>query len=307
MQNLEDIVKELNEFSHDVRAEALVYTLLQKNSHMPLLVQATERFRRNYSKDLYAAEEKHSKTESYLQISLARTGLYDLLPEGVFFQPNRSGSRAQKASEMAAEYKANKKIETQIRQFFAPLEQEFFNQHYSVFCQEADTADGIYGTVLNYFLKKLWELPKNMPMEMVSRMARVLPQVHSIAGNHLLMGEALAVVLDESVSCKLVDKKLSTDLHDNAGLGEQVLGVTSACGNAFVEQQFGFAFTIVAKKYPPSAYLPNGKMYDTLKSFYEYLIPVNAFTETVITVSKDKSAFVLDESEQGRIGISSFI
>ncbi len=308
MSNLDQIAAELNSFGADVKAEAIVYTLAQQSLPIAdLLVQCTQGFRRSYSKDVHQAVVKQGKTNDYLQLSLARTGMYDLLPEGLFFQPSMQGSRPQSAAEMAAEYKNNKKEEGNIRRFFAPLEHEFFLQQYKVFKWEVDTAESVYAAILNAYLKKLWQLPKNMPLDMVSRMVRILPGVHCIAGNAKLMAEALSVILDEVVTCALQAKQTTVSIDGLGGLGTLDLGISLICGSEFTEEQFTCAFSIHASKNKPSVFLPNGQLFETLQCFYHYVVPANASVETIILVSVEKAAFVLDNQDQGRIGISSTI
>lgn len=121
------IKQELQALNADIRAEVIVDQLLQAGiNRADILVHANSFFYRRFSRDVFStALEEDSLLKTILHINTSRAGLYDILPEGLFFQPVQTSKKTISAADMAEEYRFNKKQELAVRKFFSPLENEF--------------------------------------------------------------------------------------------------------------------------------------------------------------------------------------
>jgi hypothetical protein len=305
-----NIIEEINNLSTDVKAEAITYLLEQSGVRLEeILVYADHFFYRNYSRDIYHADiDDSSNIRQFLKLFLSRSGMYDILPEGLFFQPTHFKTKAISATEMAEEYKLNKKEEGKIRDFFSPLHNEFFYHKYKNFCLEKSLIDGHSNGVLNLYFKRFWNFPKSMPIDMVLRFALLIPYIHQIAGDPKLMEQSLAVVLNLPVHCEQKTSTRQISPTQCNLLGNNCLGNEQVCGELYDEDEVVFNFTIhlrgdnVAKNY-----LPNGKLYASLQTFYSYFVPTNAVVETTLEVEKKQEQFILGETEESYMGISTVI
>jgi hypothetical protein len=92
-----------------------------------VVINALGIFRRRYGKDIVAGEIREYRTNKrqYVNLDINRNGIYDLLPKGLFHQPQ---NRINNISPVQAieEYKLQKQIEKDSRIFFLPFEQEFY-------------------------------------------------------------------------------------------------------------------------------------------------------------------------------------
>ncbi|MBC7903785.1 MAG: hypothetical protein H7Y27_10190, partial [Gemmatimonadaceae bacterium] len=126
LELIETLQREMQNAATDIRAEAQVLLALEKGARPEhFMVNCTKMFRREYSRDVVSSEIRdESGWQHSLNIHLSRSGLYDQLPEGLFFQP---ASRARSSvADLASDYKENKKKESEIRRFFLPFENDFF-------------------------------------------------------------------------------------------------------------------------------------------------------------------------------------
>ncbi len=305
-----NINEEINNLGTDIKAEAVTYLLEQSGVRLEeVLVYADHFFYRNYSRDIYHADiDDSSNIRQFLKLFLSRSGMYDILPEGLFFQPTHFKTKAISATEMAEEYKLNKREEGQIRNFFSPLHNEFFYHKYKNFCLEKSLIDGHSNGVLNLYFKRFWNFPKSMPIDMVLRFALLIPYIHQIAGNTALMGQSLAVILNEPVYCVQESNTRQLSPTQLNHLGSNALGNDQVCGDIYDEEEVVFNFDIhLSEDNAAKNYLPNGKLYASLQTFYSYFVPTNAVVETTLTVEKKKEQFILGETEEAYMGISTVI
>lgn len=304
------IASELEQMETDVRAEVIINQLLEQHiAWEEILVHTNKFFYRNFSKDIYKAESDTSdQFKEILHISLSRPGLYDLLPEGLFFEPVRTSAKPKSVGEMAEEYKVNKKHELEIREFFNPLENEFFYHRVKNFRMEKTLLNGFNNELYNNFFRKFWRFAKDIPSVMALRITLLLPYVHQVAGDPELMANCLQHILGEKVSCNTKNESSQQpSFHFNV-LGKYYLGNDLVCGDIYLEDEIYFIFTIEdLKKSTAQDYLPSGKLYTTLQTFYRFFVPVNAEIKTTIHLNKQKQQMHIGNIEEATLGIATVI
>src|SRR4051812_5622004 len=120
---LEQFHDEMSSPNCDARAEAILALAMEQGmSYEDLVIFCDSFFYREYSKDIFYTQLQEDGGKSHLlECHLSRSGLFDQLPEGLFFRPIQSDKHISNAGEMAAEYKINKQKERRIRLFFQPI------------------------------------------------------------------------------------------------------------------------------------------------------------------------------------------
>jgi hypothetical protein len=311
MQKLEKIAYDFNTIPADIRAEVLIAQciesgLLQKE----FSIQDDGFFYRTYVHDLYETEvDDQLAYQPFLSLHLSRPGLYDALPEGLFFQAEAGSRRAKTALEMAEEYRLNKKKEKEIRKFFAPFENEFFLHTLQNETIESNLLQGLRSGWLKEYFIDFWGLPHDIPVNAALVMVMFLPYVHTIAGDLEATAGVLQKIINEPVK---IDLKYS---YDNAGysdynvLGRFTLGSELVCGKSFREQ-----FPVVTVSIGPLQktkgyqYVNGGNYFSLLQVFYNYFIPANAEVRTTILLKSETEKLILNKNEDAPLlGISSVI
>lgn len=305
-----DIVQSLTQLQPDVKAEAIAEQLLLSGISWNEMQFHTDKFfYRNFSKDLYSSKIDDTTSKyDILRLHLSRAGLYDLLPEGLFFQPASTNHLPKSAAEMAEEYRQNKRQEEEIRKFFSPLEHEFFYFRYKNFISEKELLNGFSKGLLNRYFIAFWNLAEDIESSMALGITLLLPYTHRIAGDADLMAECLQSILKEPVQCKLETEWIQQPHHFNNQLGQFELGNQLVCGDTFYEESTCFVFSIENLHASSAAdYLPDGKRYSTIQTFYKYFVPINADVRTNIKVKKRKEKMHIGNMEEATLGIATVI
>jgi hypothetical protein len=311
MKKFEKIAYDFNTIPADIRAEVLLAQCIESGLvQKEFAVQADGFFYRTYVHDLYETKvDDQNKSIKFLSLHLSRPGLYDALPEGLFFQAEAGGRKAKTAAEMAEEYRLNKKKEKEIRKFFAPFENEFFLHTLQNETIESNLLQGLRSGWLKEYFIDFWGLPPDMPVNAALVMVMFLPYVHIIAGNLEATVGVLEKIINEPVR---IDLKYS---YDNAGfsdynvLGRFTLGSELVCGKSFREQ-----FPIVSVNIGPLQktkgyqYVNGGNYFSLLQVFYNYFVPANAEVKTSILLKSKAEKLILNKNEDAPLlGISSVI
>ncbi len=310
MDTIEKIQAEISNLNQDIRAEVVVAQVRHHTGNrLPVIVHTDDYFYRQFSTDITRATIGDSADlKEILHLHLSRAGLYDLLPEGLFFKPISSAKIPRNATEMAEEYKLNKKQEQEVRKFFAPLENDFFHHRYKNFAAETALLNGLNNEDLNRYFARFWQLPEDMQSGMAMRLILLLPYIHEMAGDTELMAASLHAILTEKVDCRLQTKSSQhTRLHYNV-LSSFELGNGLTCGVDYEEEEFYYVFTIFDLAHSSAQdYLEGGKLYSTLQTFYRFFVPAGAGVTTEIKLPVTKENMHIGTGEEAILGIATVL
>jgi predicted component of type VI protein secretion system len=122
------------------------------------------------------------------------------------------------------------------------------------------------------------------------------------------MAASLHAIITEEVSCRMVNESnQQTGLHYNV-LSTFELGNELTCGDQYEEDDFCFVFTVFnLTKSSAQDYLPAGRLYSTLQSFYRFFVPVAATIKTEIRVAAAKENMHIGIGEEAILGIGTVL
>jgi hypothetical protein len=309
-QRIEQLQQEIRRMGCDARAEAcFALALGQGLSVEDILVGFDKLFFREYSKDIMFTEiREDAAKKTLLQVHLTRGGIFDLLPEGLFFQPPQS-TRNLTAFELAAEYQANKKKEEAIRRFFLPLENEFFWSRTQIEQEESSLLEGLQTGMLNDYFAKFWGIPPSIPRECVAPLLILIPYAYKIAGNLSLTAQCLQQLLQEEVYVRQVQPEISPlPPGQDKGLGECCLGIDMTCGNEFFEDYPVMEWIIgplVGSRVQD--YLRGGRRHSLLETFTRFFIPAGVDTKLTILLPEERQHMSLRPGQEPLLGFSSVL
>lgn len=303
---LEDIHVELSSFYENLKAEVLVAEI-QENSEAistDFVISNKGTFSRAYRRDIIDVDDVLN--ENRITLSLSRNSLYDILPEGLFHKPHVNKG----ADSYTKRRKVVKQEEQDARLFFAPLESEFFYQRLNVEQHERSMLDEFYN-LKDDFLINFWNLDTNIPNDYMLKLIKVLPHSHKITGDLELTRLCLEKLLEERVSFKRKynDKtSIETDKDKAQVMADFQLGVTSILdGDSYAIYSPVLEVTIgPVLQNKVDGYLEKNGVSKFIETFYDYFLPMELETNTIITVKKEVG-FVLDDSLHPIIGISTYL
>ncbi|HEX9513131.1 MAG TPA: type VI secretion system baseplate subunit TssG [Puia sp.] len=309
---IELLFREFKKTSCDARAEAQLALALQKGL-LPddFMISADSLFHREYSKDVMSAEIKEDARKRYLlQVHLSRSGIYDQLPEGLFFQPQEQPRGGFSATDMAADHKGNKKKEEEIRKFFQPFENDFFWQRLQIELEEGQLLEGLQKDILNEYFKEFWNIPDSIPGRYVVPLILLIPHAYKIAGNLSLIAQSLEHLLEEEVSVRKVSSAVVRleGAGSTGGLGNAQLGMDMVCGEQFFEDFPGIEIVIGPLVYSRVGdYLEGGDRNSLLETFTKFFVPAGVDYRIVVEVPEDRQNMTLAKGREPILGYSSVL
>ncbi len=302
---IEHFFNELAGNLHDIKAEALANQALQNDLHPDdFVVLPDGRFYREYRTDLYAFNKiDDSRLHQLLQLRLSRSGLYDLVPEGLFHQPYNGSRPISSAAEMAAHSRNDRKKELAARKFFQPIENSFFSQRVMLEREEENLFAGMDSGLLNDYFFSFWEFPEALNKTSAMLLVLLLPYAHAIAGDIGLMRDCLEILLQEDVTIRLVSSADCGAPGDACSLGIGELGNDLVCGQTFTEDYPCLQYNIgPLQNTKPVDYVTGGDNDLLLQVFNNYFAPAEADIIINVEVDRTRALVELDSAESPILG-----
>ncbi len=284
------IAEVMNSAQIDIKAEALLASFLLNNQLQlhEFITWHESSFKRKFSRDVSQGKVQEGiNNKTWLQVYLSRNGLYDLLPEGLFFQPGESANRAQSVPEMVQQYRQDQQEEKEVRLFFQPFEHEFFLHRLRNEQEESSLLKGLHSGMLDDYFIQFWNLPRTISHQQSLALILLMPYAHLITGDMELMPVCLEKILGEQVKASIKPAPVQHAKEQSNILGRFILGNDLVCGEMFDEDYPVIEFSIGTLKYSAELdYLPGGKYYSLLETYIRYFVPVEAEVRITIVLSK---------------------
>lgn len=309
MNEIEKIKNKINAIPFDIKAEVLLAALLDtwKKEDSDFLINFEGQFKRPYRTDVLGCEivDYEYDTTQFLKINISRDGIYDALPEGVFHYP-KAERLNQSVDDMTKEYRVQQKEEENARQFFLPFENEFF---LSGIIREREEKEFLFklnqGKPLDFFYD-FWDLDKNLPQILVSKLIRLLPFVHKIVGKLDKTAYCLTYLLDEAVEIVELGYQDQSQSEQNVTLNDCRLGLDMISGMSYMDYSLNLEFKIGPLKNSNfHDYIHDGGIRKFLNLFYEYFLPIEIDVKTSILLPVEIEQF--NFTQQPILGISTRI
>jgi type VI secretion system protein ImpH len=185
----------------DLKVEFILAELM-KTSLDPdnTVIHALGIFKRRYSKDLVRGEikEYRESKRQFLELSVHRNGLYDLLPNGLFHQPQNRKSNLNPAQAIE-EHKYQKQVERESRLFFLPFEQELYRLSLFLEIEERKSIFTTQNVLNNQAFIDFWHIPDFFNEQQICNLLYILPLAASVVGDKLLTRLCFESILNDHV------------------------------------------------------------------------------------------------------------
>ena len=310
MEPITNYAERLNHLPIDLRAEVVLADMLEDGILLDdVILNPVGAFGRTSGRDINRTEwvESPHHTKKWLQIDLNRSGLYDLLPEGLFHQPTSGGTATSKEA-LLLEMKIQHQREQAARRFFLPIEQEFFRQRIRVEQEERSLPFNSDSVLPDNFVGQFWNLPDFLTSDQTKRLLYLLPIMHQIAGNLTAMADCFEQLIEERVSLELNPPGLkpiqvdTAELH-GAPLGQWQLGTTSVFDGWLHDEESLLQITVhIDRSERVGAYLPGNNGRRLIEWLVGYLVPLDVGISIDLNTSSLENAFLLaSDDHYGRL------
>lgn len=296
----------------DVRAELIAADAIESGIRLGnISIRPVGISKRTYSRDVLKLDllMDQSGMPSQMHLDVSREGIYDMLPEGLFHQPDPD-KRSMKVHDLVEEIKRSRKEEEDARKFFFPIEKEINRQRILIEVEERKSYEDYSDHYKNQLFFKLWPELTELRKEYINPLVKVLPRSCEIAGR-----------LDKTEYC--FRKVLGVDLTLIPGepfysispttekicLGDIMLGADSCLGNCRVDVETAIHIVIgPIRKSQLTDFLPNGQAFKVLRLLQKYFLPMECSVNLEIVLKKEEEVLILSDSQtDGVLGITSRI
>ncbi|MCD4730809.1 MAG: hypothetical protein K8R74_09435 [Bacteroidales bacterium] len=278
MKSYKNIAKSIRSGLADIKAEVLIGDLIDKGIDVEkMLVKSEGLFGRNYSKDV--SDVFVDMVRKIIVFHIARDGLYDVLPEGLFHPVSRYSNLD--AEERKKEFKIQKQEEANARKFFMPFDNELFFQRVKL---EIELLRLIRDPLTIF--KRLYFIDATIPDEFYRRFIAFLPFTNEVKGDIELTAFCLSEILGEEVTHKsfyLNTKNNISDLINYSSEENNLLGENFICGNNFQESILTWEFSIILENESRLIYYANlekGFANKLIEKYYNFFVPVEIEVKT---------------------------
>lgn len=305
------IQKSLKLTSVDITAEAIVRELATDvNSPDEINFMPRGLFRRGYEKDVSAIELDEEENGHCLKLIVNREGIFDTLPQGVFYEPEPADSKSQDSkdfTEMALIVSRQMKEAMEAgRTFFRPFDNIAFQalcrleyiEHQSYY----DSAH-IKSEICDLFWPE-WKglLSKKQKIQLFT----LTLNAYKIAGKLDVIGAELTEFLSSNVVLTYSEQQvLEADGAVSRKLGQLVLGVDSYTYQKQIVYSTGINIIIGPLNPIEALEFSFGKPQWILVNFIaELLLPLELSWEIKTVLKKEAKGFELSNKQKSVIGFT---
>ncbi|QMW04483.1 hypothetical protein [Spirosoma foliorum] len=299
MEPLADYVIQLKHLPIDLRVEMVLVDMLEAGISLDeLILNPVGAFKRTFGRDIVRTNwvEAQHKSQRWLQIDLNRTGLYDLLPEGVFHQPTSNDASASKEA-VLREISVQREREQAARRFFLPIEQEFFRQRVRIEQEQQTFLSDTNPVQSDDPLAWFWNLPHFLTPTQTKRLLYLLPLMHKLAGDVAAMTTCLEQLVEERVSLQLDSPGMALVQANTPALGQWELGNSSVFDGWLNNEDPLLRITVhIDRSERVVDYMPGHNGIRLIEWLTGYLVPLDTDVQIDLDTSTLNDSFLFTDN-----------
>lgn len=294
----------------DVRAEVIAADYVAEGlSLRNVLIKPVGSYKRTFSRDVLQSTLRQNKSgiPERLEMTLSRDGLYDMIPEGLFHQPDPN-KRVLKTQDVVDNIKKTRREEDEARKFFLSIEKEIYRQRILIEVEERKAYEDYSDHYRSNLFFQVW--PDLMPLkrEFVNPLVQLLPKAFEVCGDIPLTEYCFKKVLGVGVTITSspVSSRDVSDLHTTR-LGDAALGVDLFAGDVMVNFMPTIHIEVgpLRKRQLPD-FLYGGPAALALDVLCHYFLPVEADLQIELSLEREEEQlFLKSEKYDAILGFTS--
>ena len=243
-----------------------------------------------------------------LNISVSRDGIYDILPQSITHDYRGRDVR----EDPVADFKSRKKEEKHARNFFSPLENEFFLFRHEVEKFESEFLSGLNTTGVADIIKDILGIEKDMPDQLVIKLFYALMMQKSKPVNDIDgLCAILSGIIGEDVSFTSDNITLENNYDIESDQQEMIMGITTtlASSEKIFLKKYHFKIGPLARPSNLPLYFTGDELENFLHAFFNLFIPFHSQFSFEIRLNAEDEMFSMDDEliYKSRLGISTVL
>ena len=285
----------------DIKAEVLIAELLERRSDISiddLAIHPNGKFNHSVGRDIRdIRREENQYGEEKTKVTVARPGLYDALPAGLFHTLGTNDNRNSSGSKnnILANIKRMKQEEQEARKYFAPFDQVINRYRILIEQEERQMLTGFPLESSHTLFDIIWgDFDFTMNNYQKTILFTLLPMAHHIIGNLEYTRVAFEMVIGFPLTINENYKSGTLSAITLNYLGTSILSEDFILGNTTEEREKIYNIEVGPVSVDHTLeFLPDGVSMKSLAILIEYFLPLEIETEINVTIVE--SEFILEE------------
>lgn len=294
-----DKFQDVNSLSTDYLSEAIIASLIEKGIDAgSIKIVRVGNARAAVGKDIERISlepDWENEDNDCIKIYVNREGLYDILPEGIFFQGDPKMD-SEDIKIVVEQIKKHRKEESNIRRFFSVFENEIDLILVQTQLLERKIDRNSTHPDFSKIFTQFWPIINLMTLKQSVLFMRIIPIIHRIRGHNKSIEKALTLLIGLPVQVKSVIKeKKATHMYR---LGECRLEENMVIGNTMYDGLHDMQ--VIVNEIPQhriTEFLKNGKSFQIIRKMIDMLFPADMEVEIKLNALHSEAAFQLSNHE----------
>jgi len=301
-----------NNLQTDYKAEIVALNLLKYNKEVDrVFIKRIGSNDRSFCKDIKNVKEEYDELdEKVAVIETHREGLYDYLPEGLFYPPSL-GDIGSDIDDIRNRIQQQREVESNARKLFQPFEMEVYYTELNALLVENQYDIIGESDMLMQTISELWPLINLLDAHTAKIFVYLLPFFHSARGNKRWFEKCMSAFLQVPVTVTFVPNQITDikDISNSLVLSQMRLGISSMLSGSHVDGERNWAVHYGPIPYERlKDYIPSSNLRKLLQTLYDYCLPATVKVEEEFITEKQPSSFFLtDDGNNNLLGYSTFL
>ncbi len=292
---------EANDIDTDYKAETIATRLLNYGlTPEQVLFKRKGANKRGVSKDISVIsvnQNRYDTIEESIEISTLRNGIYDSLPEGLFYKVG-SSPKSRSKEQILEEIRKRREEEFFNRRFFQPFEEEVDRNLMMIQLKEVSFDKKNTDTEFVHIFNVYWPVIKNMNLRRAAIFIEIVPLIHRIRTNHKEIARAMTLVFELPVSIEAHQDIQHIEQNIQSTLGNIKLGenfTTSGHLNDRIENITIHIGPMPVKRF--NSFNHKGSDAEMLTCLTDMLFPAHCRVSAKYSIIEEDAIFKLDKTD----------
>lgn len=289
----------VNSLSTDYLSEAIIASLIEKGIDVnSIKIVRVGNARSSVGKDIERIclePDWENEDNDCIKIYVNREGLYDILPEGIFFQGNAKMD-SEDIKIVVEQIKKQRREENDIRKFFSVFENEIDLILVQTQLLERKIDRNSTHPDFAKIFTEFWPIINLMTLKQSVLFMRIIPIIHRIRGNNKSIEKALTLLIGLPIQVKsIIKEKKATQMYK---LGECRLEGNMVIGNTMYDGLHDMQ--VIVNEIPQNRiaeFLKNGKSFQIIRKMIDMLFPADMEVEIKLNAKQSEASFQLSNKE----------
>ncbi len=296
-----------NAIDTDYKAESIAAHLIGNGLNPDnLVLKRVGASKRGVAKDVYNIQQfDFDNLSKHYEIATNRDGIYDRLPEGLFYKSTKA---PKSQGDILAEIARNRQEEFYNRRFFQPLEEEIDRSnlltHLKELCFDKKNSHHEYKSVFQSF----WPHILQMDERKAAIFLDIIPLVHHIRTQNKLIAQALKLMFEVPIIVETHYGELEIKTLKSKTLGDIKLGNDFTTTGKHDDRHKNAIIKIgpITTEQHQQFY-EGSENWEIMHELIQMVFPANCIVSTEFIIEKEEASFSLQSNTNCLLGINTVL